>query len=70
MQSMLAHACVSIVNRPQVNGLAPADASTQRRRSTRALLEWTITRGHVSAERLGYVALPNATVRQVQSALR
>lgn len=53
-----------------VYGLAQAAAGNQRQRSTRGFLEWAVTRGRPTAERLGYVALPAATVLQVQSALR
>jgi phosphate transport system substrate-binding protein len=70
---------VSLVNMPgdaswpivaAIYGLAPATTGNQRQRSTRAFLEWTVTHGRAGAERLGYVGLPAATVRQVLAALR
>ena len=52
-----------------VFGLA-RDGSAQRPKMARAFLEWSITSGRATAEKLGYVALPPSAVQKVQAVLR
>lgn len=51
-----------------VFGLA-SNGSTQRPRTARTFLEWSITSGRATAEKLGYVALPPSVVQKVQAVL-
>jgi phosphate transport system substrate-binding protein len=52
-----------------VFGLA-SDRSSQRAKTARAFLNWSVTSGRATAEKLGYVALPPSTVQKVQAVLR
>ena len=52
-----------------VFGLA-SDRSAQRPKTARAFLEWSVTSGRATAEKLGYVALPPSAVQKVQAVLR
>jgi len=52
-----------------VFGLA-SDHSSQRAKTARAFLKWSVTSGRATAEKLGYVALPPSTVRKVEAVLR
>ena len=52
-----------------VFGLA-SDSSAQRPEMARAFLEWSVTSGRATAEKLGYVALPPSVVQKVQAVLR
>jgi phosphate transport system substrate-binding protein len=52
-----------------VFGLA-SDDSAQRPQMAHAFLEWAVTRGRATAEKLGYVALPPSVVEKVQAVLR
>jgi phosphate transport system substrate-binding protein len=52
-----------------VFGLA-SNRSAQRAQMARAFLEWSVTSGRASAEKLGYVALPPSVIPKVQAVLR
>jgi len=52
-----------------VFGLA-SDRSDQRAKTARAFLKWSVTSGRATAEKLGYVALPQSVVQKVEAVLR
>jgi phosphate transport system substrate-binding protein len=43
---------------------------SQRAKTARAFLDWSVTSGRVTGERLGYVALPPLAVQKIQAVLR
>ena len=52
-----------------VFGLASAGPD-QRAKTARAFLEWSVTSGRATAEKLGYMTLPPSVVEKVQAVLR